>query len=657
MPSKKRTNSPPPAQWGNWIDEVIAKAFYSHGYFCATHPIIMFSLVFIVLMACFIPLSTLSASVELMEPRVLLWTGRFVPDSTTTSNDSTPMLAMQSINLNFPRGITTRPRLLKALMSVGFHIHEAVLEADTVSGSKQSSNLCYTSVLQPGRCLLTSPVEYWMGNHSRLIEDDDVMHTLRSEGMDSYGGRLYMDAMLGEIDKNQDDQLDSFGTLSVNVFLLPNINDPKRYSTFMTDLSNVLSNAPYWKVEAMTDSTITHCFYEFGLGFVAVVTVISSLFMAIAMCTTLGMTLTLVAVEVIPFFIIAIGVENIFYITNAVVTTSLDLPVRERVAEGLAKAGAPVLLSLAAKLSLTALGTLTSIPALREFCIFTFVSVVADFFMQVTLFITVLSIDIRRMELSDLQNHHQKVNNIYNHNDASLTDSANMIATSTCHKLSRAMSFPSLDSKGLAARPTKKKRCLGLGKSALIALCIIGVGVCVLQGSYPFKLLVSSGLTPRQPDFSLYGLLHHAHGIALDGRYIELLPPLSLTLTALPINDTVMDVNTLTTMIPELPSEALRATWLVAVWRRFILCLMQTDWNIVGICVLVFEGAMVLVWYLFPTPPTKKIVANPASQSVHWAQTGAALVHRSLLGHEHDIEWISKEKAVLVSCDKGGVVK
>jgi hypothetical protein len=39
---------------------------------------------------------------------------------------------------------------------------------------------------------------------------------------------------------------------------------------------------------------------------------------------------------------------------------------------------------------------------LQEFSVFAFVSVMADFFMQVTFFTTVLSIDIRRMELTDL---------------------------------------------------------------------------------------------------------------------------------------------------------------------------------------------------------------------------------------------------------------
>ena len=42
------------------------------------------------------------------------------------------------------------------------------------------------------------------------------------------------------------------------------------------------------------------------------------------------------------------------------------------------------------------------VPAIQEFCVFAYVGLLIDFFMQMIFFVTVLSIDIRRMELSDL---------------------------------------------------------------------------------------------------------------------------------------------------------------------------------------------------------------------------------------------------------------
>ncbi|RKO92491.1 sterol-sensing domain of SREBP cleavage-activation-domain-containing protein, partial [Blyttiomyces helicus] len=70
---------------------------------------------------------------------------------------------------------------------------------------------------------------------------------------------------------------------------------------------------------------------KFALGFGAVFTVFASLVMSVGLCSMLGVTTSLVPWEVLPFLVIAVGVENIFVLTKAVVMTSLDLPVKERV--------------------------------------------------------------------------------------------------------------------------------------------------------------------------------------------------------------------------------------------------------------------------------------------------------------------------------------
>ncbi|KAJ3144771.1 chitin deacetylase [Irineochytrium annulatum] len=73
---------------------------------------------------------------------------------------------------------------------------------------------------------------------------------------------------------------------------------------------------------------------KFGLGLAAVVMVFGSLLMSVGLSSMMGVKTSLVPTEVLPFLIIAVGVENIFVLTNAVVTTSLDLPVKERVGLG-----------------------------------------------------------------------------------------------------------------------------------------------------------------------------------------------------------------------------------------------------------------------------------------------------------------------------------
>ncbi|GJJ79206.1 hypothetical protein EMPS_11565 [Entomortierella parvispora] len=141
---------------------------------------------------------------------------------------------------------------------------------------------------------------------------------------------------------------------------------------------------------------------KYGLGIAAVATVFVSLLMSIGLCSVFGVTLTLMPWEILPFMIIVVGVENINILVHAVVETSMDLPVKERVGRGLGAVGVSITLTLAAELCLLAIGAMTTIPAVQEFCTFAIAAVIMDYLLQMTFFITVISIDIRRLELSDL---------------------------------------------------------------------------------------------------------------------------------------------------------------------------------------------------------------------------------------------------------------
>ena len=49
---------------------------------------------------------------------------------------------------------------------------------------------------------------------------------------------------------------------------------------------------------------------------------------------------------------------------------------------------------------------LTFVPAIQEFCLFASIGLLVDFYLQMVFFATILSIDIRRLELSDLDRGH-----------------------------------------------------------------------------------------------------------------------------------------------------------------------------------------------------------------------------------------------------------
>ncbi|KAI1242493.1 hypothetical protein IHE44_0000021 [Lamprotornis superbus] len=136
---------------------------------------------------------------------------------------------------------------------------------------------------------------------------------------------------------------------------------------------------------------------KWGLALAAVVTVLSSLLMSVGLCTLFGLTPTLNGGEIFPYLVVVIGLENVLVLTKSVVSTPVDLEVKLRIAQGLSNESWSIMKNMATELGIILIGYFT-----LEFCLFAVVGLVSDFFLQMFFFTTVLSIDIRRMELADL---------------------------------------------------------------------------------------------------------------------------------------------------------------------------------------------------------------------------------------------------------------
>eukprot|EP00040_Diaphanoeca_grandis_P026345 m.147356 g.147356 ORF g.147356 m.147356 type:complete len:1057 (-) comp30532_c0_seq1:161-3331(-) len=139
---------------------------------------------------------------------------------------------------------------------------------------------------------------------------------------------------------------------------------------------------------------------KFGLGLAGVAILMFSTMMGIGFCITIGLITTITAVEVLPFLVVAIGLDNVTVITTSIVS-KWGLPIRFQVAEGLAKAGPQLIRSLLTMEGLLLLGVYSRIPALQEFCAIGCVSVLFDFILESLVYVAILSLDIRRVELSD----------------------------------------------------------------------------------------------------------------------------------------------------------------------------------------------------------------------------------------------------------------
>ncbi|KAJ7611601.1 sterol regulatory element binding protein cleavage-activating protein [Roridomyces roridus] len=133
-----------------------------------------------------------------------------------------------------------------------------------------------------------------------------------------------------------------------------------------------------------------------GITFTAMVEIAVSTVTSISVCALVGFKVTMVPWELLPIVIVFVGAENMFNLVDAVGKTSVTLSVKQRIAQGLGHAGTSNTLKVVSYNSITGSG------AIRQFCVFAVVVLVAHWFLAHTFFMAVLSIDIQRLELDDL---------------------------------------------------------------------------------------------------------------------------------------------------------------------------------------------------------------------------------------------------------------
>ena len=138
---------------------------------------------------------------------------------------------------------------------------------------------------------------------------------------------------------------------------------------------------------------------RFILGFAGIGVVICSLIIAIGTTFYGGVELTMISAEVLPFLILAIGVDNMFLISRAERSVPEHVTKMElRVAYALKEIGPSIFTAAFCEALAFFIGMLTDVPALYSFCLTAGISVVADFILQITLFIAALTLDGKRIQ-------------------------------------------------------------------------------------------------------------------------------------------------------------------------------------------------------------------------------------------------------------------
>ncbi|KAK5577868.1 hypothetical protein RB653_002816 [Dictyostelium firmibasis] len=145
---------------------------------------------------------------------------------------------------------------------------------------------------------------------------------------------------------------------------------------------------------------------RFALGLAGICIVACSIIISVGICSILRIKATLIISEVIPFLVLAIGVDNIFIIVNTFeslhVANSSDghqIPTpEESFARTLAKVGPSIALASLSESFAFLLGSLTKMPAVKAFSFYASIAIFFDFLLQISAFACLLVLDTKRLQ-------------------------------------------------------------------------------------------------------------------------------------------------------------------------------------------------------------------------------------------------------------------
>uniref|UniRef100_A0A2P2MG79 Niemann-Pick C1 protein-like n=1 Tax=Rhizophora mucronata TaxID=61149 RepID=A0A2P2MG79_RHIMU len=134
------------------------------------------------------------------------------------------------------------------------------------------------------------------------------------------------------------------------------------------------------------------------LGLSGVVLVMLSVLGSVGLFSAIGVKSTLIIMEVIPFLVLAVGVDNMCILVHAVKRQPLELALEGRISNALVEVGPSITLASLSEVLAFAVGSFIPMPACRVFSMFAALAVFLDFLLQVTAFVALIFFDFLRAE-------------------------------------------------------------------------------------------------------------------------------------------------------------------------------------------------------------------------------------------------------------------
>ncbi|XP_049817202.1 NPC intracellular cholesterol transporter 1 homolog 1b-like [Aethina tumida] len=138
---------------------------------------------------------------------------------------------------------------------------------------------------------------------------------------------------------------------------------------------------------------------KLSLGIGGIFIVLGSVGCSLGICGYINLPTTMLTIEVIPFLVLAVGVDNIFIIVqNHQRTKRLDKPLVDRIGETMGKVGPSMLLTSASEIFCFGIGALSNMPAVHTFAMYATIAVLFNLVLQLTAFVALLALDEIRYE-------------------------------------------------------------------------------------------------------------------------------------------------------------------------------------------------------------------------------------------------------------------
>jgi Niemann-Pick C1 protein len=134
------------------------------------------------------------------------------------------------------------------------------------------------------------------------------------------------------------------------------------------------------------------------LGLAGVTLVLLSVFSSGGFFTYIGVPATLITLEVIPFLLLAVGVDNIYVMVQTYQNDERrpKEKVEDQIARVVGKVGPSMLLSGVTQSVAFLISAMTPMPGVRAFSLYASLAIILNFILQITCFVVLLTLDAKR---------------------------------------------------------------------------------------------------------------------------------------------------------------------------------------------------------------------------------------------------------------------